>query len=150
MSRTVAEAQTIDETTTHSSSINARSRCYICLSTFPCERSDVSSQSARSLGLQESCDEWATGGDLLNLASLAQLNPTPKIERMETSQPDAEPCDNPPHHPVKQQDPKTPGIEAQTIDTQGTGFNSSRPLKDAAVRNNGGPRIHGRASGRSL
>ena len=88
------------------------------------------------------------------------MNPTPKkkVGRMQIvprwPQPVAarEPCEQSPESRGETARPETLGIEAQTIDTQGTGFNSSETSKDAEmpVRNSEGPRIHVLAYGRSL
>src|SRR5271170_7958454 len=80
-------------------------------------------------------------GRLLHLASLVQLNPTPKkkkVGRMQIvpgwPQPVAarEPCEqSPPRGETAR--PETLGIEAQNVDSQGTGFNSSETSKDAEM-----------------
>jgi hypothetical protein len=77
-------------------------------------------------------EESSKSGELGTVES----NGEEEIERMgdvpRWPQPDAEPCDNPPHHPVKQRDPKPQVLRHRPSTLRELGSIVAKPLKDAA------------------
>jgi hypothetical protein len=90
-------------------------------------------------------------GCLLHLASLVQLKSIKVRADADVPSCCRESCEQSPSLTITAR-PETPGIEAQTTDTQGTRFSSSETSKDAenACQEQRRPRVHARHTGKSL